>query len=105
MAEWTPFIIAIMAFVAIAGTAFVGGHYYLHVNAVNRRLPLPPEEIEDAEAAPGMARFVARHFGEKRFGIDETLSTAILLWREMQPSYRMNIFMKGKLNGVLYGNR
>jgi tight adherence protein C len=75
MSDLTPFLVAVLAFGAMAGIAFVAGQYYLRAAHMQRRLPVP----QAATAAPGgqaagsIARLVARHFDEKRFGVDDTL--------------------------------
>ena len=75
MADWTPFLVAILAFGAMAGIAFVAGQYYLRETHLQRRLPLPlAVTIEPGrQAAGGIGRLVARHFDERRFGVDDTL--------------------------------
>ena len=74
MADWTPFLVAVLAFFAMAGIAFVGGQYYLRSVHLYRRLPLPLEAAgTSGSAAGGIAGIVARHFDEKRFGVDDTL--------------------------------
>jgi tight adherence protein C len=75
MADWTPFLVAILAFGAIASVAFVAGQYYLRESHLQRRLPLPQAiAVEPGrQAATGIGRLVARHFDERRFGVDDTL--------------------------------
>jgi tight adherence protein C len=75
MSDWTPFLIAALAFGAMAGIAFVVGQYYLRAAHMQRRLPVPQAATADpgGQAAGGIARLVARHFDEKRFGVDDTL--------------------------------
>jgi tight adherence protein C len=74
MADWTPLIVTVLAFVAMAGFVFVGGQYYVRSMHIRRRLPLPLGVSADpAGSAGGIGRFVARHFDEKRFGVDNTL--------------------------------
>ena len=43
MIDWTPLIVAILAFCAMAGIAFVGGQYYLRAIHLQRRLPVPQQ--------------------------------------------------------------
>ena len=73
MADWTPLIVSALAFCAMASVAFVGGQYYLRAVHLQRRLPLPIESADSGSAASSIARLVARHFDEKRFGVDDTL--------------------------------
>jgi tight adherence protein C len=71
MADWTPIIVALLAFCAMAGAAFVAGQYYLRAVRINRRLPMPRVTSPEPEVVGGIAGLVARHFDEKRFGLDE----------------------------------
>lgn len=77
MADWTPFVVALLAFLAMAGIVFVGGQYYLHEAKLRQRLPLPAHHgpsSGEAELGSNIARLVARHFvDEKKFGDDDTL--------------------------------
>jgi tight adherence protein C len=74
MTESTPLIVAVLAFCAIAGVAFVAGQYYLRAVHLYRRLPVLQEAGPDSgSAAGGIAGVVVRHFDEKRFGVDDTL--------------------------------
>jgi tight adherence protein C len=75
MSDWTPFLVAALAFGAMAGIAFVVGQYYLRAAHMQRRLPVPQAATADpgGQAAGSIARLVARHFDEKRFGVDDTL--------------------------------
>lgn len=74
MADPTPFIVAILAFCATVGIAFVAGQYYQRAVHLYRRLPVPHDAVEGSgSAGGGISGFVARHFDEKRFGVDDTL--------------------------------
>jgi tight adherence protein C len=75
MADWTPFVVAVLAFGAMAGIAFVAGQYYLRESHLQRRLPVPQAVTLDhgRQAAGSIGRLVTRHFDEKRFGVDDTL--------------------------------
>lgn len=73
MADWTPFLVAVMAFCAIAGMTYAGGQYYLRAVKLRHRLPVAQGPSTDTEVGSNIARFVSRHFGEKRFGVDDTL--------------------------------
>jgi tight adherence protein C len=73
MIDWTPFLIALLAFCAIAGVAFVGGQYYQREMRLRQRLPGVQAAPTEIEAGGNIARMVARHFDEKRFGVDDTL--------------------------------
>ncbi|MGB7034712.1 MAG: type II secretion system F family protein [Xanthobacteraceae bacterium] len=75
MGDWTPVIVAVLAFCAMAGAAFVAGQYYLRAVKLRRRLPLPVSDEHPAGRGTGgnIARLVTRHFDERRFGVDDTL--------------------------------
>ena len=73
MGDWTPLIVPVMAFCAIAGAAFAGGQYYLRAVKLRRRLPTPQMASADFAVGGNIARFVSKHIGEMRFGVDQTL--------------------------------
>jgi len=73
MADSTPLIVALLAFCATGGLAFVVGQYYLRAAHLDRRLPALQEAAGDRGSASGIAAMVARHFDEKRFGVDDTV--------------------------------
>ena len=72
MSDWTPIVISALAFFAMAGIAFAVGQYYFRSIQLGRRLPAPIGiSPERGEAGSGIAGLVARHFDERRFGVDE----------------------------------
>lgn len=73
MAAWTPFVVTIMAFCAMAGVTFAAGQYYSREVRLRRRLPVPQAPVADTELGGNIARLVSRHFDEKRFGVDDSL--------------------------------
>jgi tight adherence protein C len=73
MSDWTPFFVALLAFAAMAGVAYAGGQYYLREVRLRRRLPAAQGSSAELELGGNIARLVARHFDEKRFGVDDTL--------------------------------
>jgi tight adherence protein C len=73
MAESIPLIVALLAFCATGGLAFVVGQYYLRAAHLGRRLPVLQEATGDRSSAGGIAAMVASHFDEKRFGVDDTV--------------------------------
>jgi tight adherence protein C len=73
MADWTPSIIALLAFCAMAGVAFVAGQSYLRGIRLRRRLPIPQVESVGREAGGNIARLVAKHLDERRFGVDDSI--------------------------------
>ena len=79
MTEWTPLIVALLAFGAMGGLAYVAGQYYLRAVKLRQRLPVPQNAGRNAEVGGNIARLVARHFDEKRFGVDDTLRGTLRL--------------------------
>ena len=73
MNDWTPLIVALLAFCAISGVAFAAGQFYLREVRLRRRLPVAQGSSAELEVGGNIARLVARHFDEKRFGVDDTL--------------------------------
>lgn len=73
MADWTPLIVAVLAFCAMAGMAFVVGEAYTREAKLRRRLPSPQATAAEMEGSGNIARLVTRHFDEKRFGVDDSL--------------------------------
>lgn len=73
MTDWTPFIVAMLAFCAMGGIAFVAGQYYVRSVQINRRLSATQSNtfVDTVDNHGTIAGLVARHFDEKRFGIDE----------------------------------
>lgn len=74
MTELTPLFVGLLAFGATGCVAYVVGQYYLRNVHLYSRLPVAQEVGgESNSAARGIAALVARHFDEKRFGVDDTL--------------------------------
>jgi tight adherence protein C len=73
MVDWTPFLVGILAFCAMAGVAFVAGQYYARLARLRRRLPVPRDLSAGHEGGGHIGRLVAKHFDEKRFGVDDSL--------------------------------
>src|SRR5437868_5126947 len=75
MAELVPILVALLSFGAVAALVFVAGQYVWTQSRVQRRLAMPAQSSDVArrDTSQPFGAFVARHFGEKRFGVDETL--------------------------------
>ncbi len=74
MTELTPLLVGLLAFGATGCVAYVIGQYYLRNVHLYSRLPAVQEIGGDSNsAASGISGLVARHFDEKRFGVDDTL--------------------------------
>jgi len=81
MGDWIPILIGLLAFGAMAGLAFVAGQHYLRAAHLNRRLPIPADASTQSTASSGggIAALVARHFDEKRFGLDTAARSKLRL--------------------------
>jgi tight adherence protein C len=75
MSDFAPIVVAILAFSAVAAAVFVIGRYLATQMQVQRRLPASAQggEFATAQSTSSLQAFIARHFDEKRFGIDSTL--------------------------------
>jgi tight adherence protein C len=74
MADLTPLIVGLLAFCATGCVAYVVGQHYLRNVHLYSRLPVAQEAAGDSNSAGrAFSAMVARHFDEKRFGVDETL--------------------------------
>ncbi|SRR6266700_2100156 len=75
MLELAPILIATLSFGTVAAIIFVVGQYLATQAQVQRRLQVPARSSERSIGTPasGLQAFVAKHFDEKRFGIDTTL--------------------------------
>ena len=76
MTDWTPFAIVALSFLAMAGIVFVLGQYYSNEAKLRQRLSVPGSSSQPQAAGldlgSNISRFVARHFDEKKFGVDDT---------------------------------
>src|SRR4029079_1535871 len=100
MFELTPTIITLLSFGAVAAAVFVLGQYIAMQGQIQRRLPMPI--LDDAVAREDgrmrlMEGFVAKHFGDVRFGVDATLRGK--LRREL---LRAGFFRRDALNYYLF---
>jgi tight adherence protein C len=73
MAAWTPFLITVMAFCAMAGVTFAAGQHYSRTVKLRARLPVPQGPAADVDVGGNIARLVSRHFDQTRFGVDDSL--------------------------------
>ena len=75
MADFTVLTVGLLAFCATSCVAYAIGQYYLRNVHLYGRLPVAQEVAGDSNSAgrTAFAAMVARHFDEKRFGVDETL--------------------------------
>jgi tight adherence protein C len=73
MADITPFAVGLLAFGAVSCVAYAIGQYYLRNSHLYSRLPAVQGVAGDpSSAGRSFAALVARHFDEKRFGVDES---------------------------------
>src|SRR5712691_10191043 len=75
MSELMPFVVAALSFGAVAAMVFVVGQYLATQAQMHRRLPIParPPDSSFGSTPGALQAFIARHFDEKRFGVDSTL--------------------------------
>jgi len=84
MSDLAPIIVPILSFGAMAAIVFVSGQYYSLQLRLQRRLPsrAPADALAGEGTLRGLAGLLARHFNEKRIGIDparqERLRTDLL---------------------------
>jgi tight adherence protein C len=71
--DLAPAIVACFAFLAMAGVVFVIGQYSLRSMHMRKRLSVPQTSSVALDVGGNISRLVARHFHEKRFGVDDTL--------------------------------
>jgi tight adherence protein C len=76
MTDWTPFVIALLSFLAMAGIVFVLGQHYVSEAKLRQRLAVPSTyahaKAGELDIGSNISRFVARHFDERKFGVDDT---------------------------------
>lgn len=71
MLEYSPALIALMAFVAVSGLAFVGGQYLTREMRVQQRIAAPLRGREQGgKLFQGVDSVVTKYFDEKRFNLD-----------------------------------
>lgn len=98
MQEITPILIVLLSFGAVSAGVFVLGQYFATQSQVQRRLPVPASAINAGGGAPtSIQSFIARHFDEKRFGVDDTLRGKIR--REL---IRAGYFRRDALNFYIF---
>ncbi len=108
MSDWIPTLIALLAFCAIAGIILVVGQYYARAAQLNRRLPAPSGASLQSAAAEGggIAGLVARHFDEKRFGVDAARRSKLRLSLVQAGYFRrdaVNFYVFWRLAAVVLG--
>jgi tight adherence protein C len=75
MLEWTPQLIALIAFASVVGVVYVVGRYLVSQASINRRLPIPASAAR-AEA-PHFFASLAGKIDESKFGISGVLRTKL----------------------------
>jgi tight adherence protein C len=72
MPDLVPIVVAALTFATVSAVLFVVGQFYSAYAHMQRRLPAPVEPflVEGAPPRAGIHAFVARHFADKRFGVD-----------------------------------
>jgi tight adherence protein C len=76
MLDYSPALIAIMAFAAVSGLVFVAGQYLIREIKIQQRISVPVREghVSGQESAPGVLdglnNLVLKYFNEKRFKVE-----------------------------------
>jgi tight adherence protein C len=101
MTELMPLIIAALSFGTVAAIVFVVGQHLATQALMQRRLPSPARASDSSVGAPPktLQAFIAKHFDEKRFGVDSTLRGK--LRREL---VRAGYFRSDALNAYLFAS-
>jgi tight adherence protein C len=76
MSQSAPILIAFLAFGAVAVLVFLVGQYIWTQARLQQRLPISGQSLEVGPSSPSsgaFSAFVARHFSEQQYGVDETL--------------------------------
>jgi tight adherence protein C len=75
MFELAPIAFTLLAFGAVAAAVFGVGRYVMVQAQIQRRLPVSTatSELLSAETTSRLQAFIAKHFDERRFGVDNTL--------------------------------
>jgi tight adherence protein C len=99
MIEVVPLIVAILSFGTVAAIVFVVGQYLATQAQMRRRLPASARAPDSPIGAPPRTfhLFIAKHFDEKRFGVDSTMRGK--LRREL---LRAGYFRSEAINGYIF---
>jgi tight adherence protein C len=99
MIEVVPLIVAILSFGTVAAIVFVVGQYLATQAQMRRRLPASARAPDSPIGAPPRTfhLFIAKHFYEKRFGVDSTMRGK--LRREL---LRAGYFRSEAINGYIF---
>src|SRR4051794_16472985 len=74
MQDPIPYLVALLSFGAVFAMAVLVGQYLVTQTRIQKRLTVPSQlATPDRGSSPALAKFIARYFDEKRFGVDETL--------------------------------
>ena len=74
MQDSIPYLVAFLSFGTVSAVAFLAGQYFMVQSRIHKRLMVPSQSVlSDTPSLPALAKFIARYFDEKRFGVDETL--------------------------------
>src|SRR6266403_3064072 len=72
MQDSMPYLVALLSFGAVSAVGFLVGQYFVEQSRIQKRLAVPSHSVR-SDSPPALAKFIARYFDEKRFGVDETL--------------------------------
>jgi tight adherence protein C len=100
MTEYMPLIIAALSFGTVAAIVFVLGQYLATRAQIQRRLPVSGRASDTSSISTptrAIQGFLAKHFDEKRFGVDSSLRGK--LRREL---LRAGYFRNDALNSYIF---
>jgi tight adherence protein C len=106
MIDFAPILIPALSFGAVAAVVFVIGQYYSTQAQVQRRLPTTAQSADIAAGQPfhSVHAFIARHFAERRFGVDGAVRERLrreLLKAGYFRGYAVNYYIFARLAAVL----
>jgi tight adherence protein C len=74
MLDSIPYLVGFLSFAAVTIVAFLVGQNFVVQSRIHKRLTAPSQSVlSNTSSLPALAKFIARYFDEKRFGVDETL--------------------------------
>jgi tight adherence protein C len=98
MFEVSPALIALLAFAAVSGLAFVAGQYLTREMRLQQRIGTPLREREQiSRLSGGFDSVVTKYFDERRFNIDGAARTKLRL-----ELYRAGFFHQNAINYYIF---
>src|SRR6266446_6155870 len=74
MLDSIPYLVGFLSFGTVSAVAFLVGQNFVVQSRIHKRLTAPSQSVlSNTPSLSALAKFIARYFDEKRFGVDETL--------------------------------